>query len=167
MMTKSPRYLAFILISVGLTGCFDSDDDDDDMSPNQAPTADEAMYTTEADTAFDEMLTGSDPDGDDLTFALAQEPMSGSVDISEDGSFTYTPAPQFTGTDSFVFSVSDGIADPVEAIISITIENQQVSFTDYTRNAFNQDPTDEPLPVNGRAFTQDADDAAFDDLLIE
>ena len=52
------------------------------------------------------------------------------------------------------------------ATVNITIEALQVSFNDYSRAAFEQSATDEPLPVNGREFEQDVTDPmAYDDLL--
>ena len=153
---------------LALSGCFDSDDDDDYQAPeeNVAPVAVDEMLTTQADIAFDGTLTASDADGDALTFGLGEDGSLGSAVVNADGSFTYTPNAQVTGSDSFTFTVSDGVNPEVTATVSVTIEAQQVSFSSYTRDAFNQAPTDEPLPVNGREFTQDADDTTFDDLLI-
>lgn len=153
---------------LALSGCFDSDDDDDYQAPeeNVAPVAVDEMLTTQADIAFAGTLTASDADGDALTFGLGEDGSLGSAVVNADGSFTYTPNAQVTGSDSFTFTVSDGVNPEVTATVSVTIEAQQVSFSSYTRDAFNQAPTDEPLPVNGREFTQDADDTTFDDLLI-
>ena len=153
---------------LALSGCFDSDDDDDYQAPeeNVAPVAVDEMLTTQADIAFDGTLTASDADGDALTFGLGEDGSLGSAVVNADGSFTYTPNAQVTGSDSFTFTVSDGVNPEVTATVSVTIEAQQVSFSSYTRDAFNQAPTDEPLPVNGREFIQDADDTTFDDLLI-
>lgn len=158
-------------MTVSLSACFDSDDDDDmdndgDMA-NAAPTVTDATYTTQADIAFTEVLAAADPEGDALTYAIEEQPTLGTVEVTDTGEFTYTPAAQVTGMDSFVFSVSDGNNDAVTGTVSITIENQQVSFTQYTRDAFAQAPTDQPLPVNGRSFTDDADETAFDDLLMD
>ncbi len=50
---------------------------------------------------------GDDP-GETLTATLLTLPTHGSVSFGTDGSFTYTPAPGFVGTDSFTYSVSDG-----------------------------------------------------------
>ena len=153
---------------LALTGCFDSDDDNDYQAPeeNVAPVAVDEMLTTQADIAFDGTLTATDADGDALTFGLGENGTLGNAEVSTDGSFTYTPNAQVTGSDSFTFTVSDGVNPEVTATVSVTIEAQQVSFSSYTRDAFNQAPTDEPLPINGREFTQDADDTTFDDLLI-
>ena len=167
-MNRSIKILLFAGLTMTLSGCFDSDDDDKKSEmPNEAPTASDASYVTQADTAFEEKLEASDPEGDTLTFALEEAPTLGTIDVMDNGQFSYTPSAQVTGMDSFVFSASDGVNPAVTATVSITIENQQVSFTRYTRDAFSQAATDEPLPVNGRDFTDDADDAAFDDLLMD
>ncbi|CAI4173186.1 Ig-like domain-containing protein [Alteromonas macleodii] len=153
---------------LALTGCFDSDDDNDYQAPeeNVAPVAVDEMLTTQADIAFDGTLTATDADGDALTFGLGENGTLGNAEVNADSSFTYTPNAQVTGSDSFTFTVSDGVNPEVTATVSVTIEAQQVSLSSYTRDAFNQAPTDEPLPINGREFTQDADDTTFDDLLI-
>lgn len=147
-----------------LTGCFDSDDDDDTV--NTSPDAVSESFATEVGTAFSDQLTASDADGDPLSFSVVQEPSLGSVTLNEDGSFTYTPGDEQTGEDSFVFAVSDGVNDPVEATVTITVEAQQVAVSSYVRAAFAQSATDTPLPVNGRDFQQDVEDpTAFDDLI--
>ncbi len=166
---RSRRVWVISGLVLALSGCFDSDDDDDYTPPeeNVAPVAVDQMLTTQADIAFDGTLTATDEDGDTLTFGLGENGSLGSAVVNADGSFTYTPNAQVTGSDSFTFTVSDGVNPEVTASVSVTIEAQQVSFSSYTRDAFNQAPTDEPLPINGREFTQDADDTTFDDLLID
>ena len=153
---------------LALSGCFDSDDDNDYQAPeeNVAPVAVDEMLTTQADISIDGTLTATDADGDSLTFGLGENGTLGNAEVNTDGSFTYTPNAQVTGSDSFTFTVSDSVNPEVTATVSVTIEAQQVSFSSYTRDAFNQAPTDEPLPINGREFTQDADDTTFNDLLI-
>ena len=54
-------------------------------------------------------LGGADVDGDELTYAVSTA-SKGTVEIAEDGTYTYTPDAEFAhtgGTDSFVASVSD------------------------------------------------------------
>lgn len=161
------KVLLVTSLSLVLAGCFDDDDDNDIFEkPNNAPQAVAENFITQADTPFSDELSATDEDGDTLTFSLSQEPESGSVTVKDDGSFTYTPAEEFTGEDSFVFAVTDEESEPVTATIAITVEAQQVAVSSYVRAAFAQNATDTPLPVNGREFTQDVEDpAAFDDLL--
>lgn len=154
-------------LALALSGCFDSDDDNKVPEVNEAPVAVDDTLTTQADIALEGTLSATDPENDPLTFALADDGTLGTATVNSDGSFTYTPNAQVTGSDSFTFSVSDGFNQQVTGTVTVTIEAQQLSVTSYTREVFNQAPTDEPLPVNGREFTQDADDAAFDDLLID
>ena len=51
----------------------------------------------------------TDPDGDTLTAAVVDSaPSHGTLTLNADGSFTYTPAANFNGTDSFTYRASDG-----------------------------------------------------------
>lgn len=153
-----------------LTGCFDGDDDDGDMGggmKNATPVAVASSFTTEADIPLTEMLMGTDADDDGLSYAVDMQPENGTLVLESDGSFTYTPASTFTGQDQFSFTVSDGKATSSAAMVDITIEAQQVAFSSYSREAYEQESTAEPLPLNGREFEQDVTDpAAYDDLLM-
>ncbi len=63
-----------------------------------------------------------DADGDALTVTLATGPSSAaSFNLQPDGSFTYTSVAGFTGTDSFTYTVSDGVASPATATATITV----------------------------------------------
>jgi arylsulfatase A len=62
-----------------------------------------------------------DVDGDDLQALLETDASNGTLMLSADGSYSYAPGPDFTGSDSFSYFVSDGIAnsDPVTVDISL------------------------------------------------
>ncbi len=53
------------------------------------------------------------PTGDPLKAVLVTNVSHGVLVINADGSFTYTPAANFNGTDSFTYKVNDGLADSV------------------------------------------------------
>lgn len=95
---------------------------------------------TSASTATvleDNVLTGAviatDVDKDTLEFALkdASAPSNGVVTVDASGFYTYTPNAGFSGTDSFVVTVSDG-ADTVEQTITVTVTegDRVLSLTD-------------------------------------
>ncbi len=88
---------------------------------NDAPVADDASFSVDEDGALSGVLSGSDPDGDNLTFALASGAGDGSAVVNADGSFTYSPNADFNGSDSFTFTVTDGSATSDPATVSITI----------------------------------------------
>ncbi|MEB3356612.1 MAG: DUF4347 domain-containing protein [Synechococcales bacterium] len=100
--------------------------------PNTPPTADDDSYTTEFETvltvnAANGVLDGdSDADGDDLTAAIATNPSNGTVSLNDNGSFSYTPNAEFSGTDSFTYTVSDGNGGSDTATVSITVEEEDV-----------------------------------------
>jgi VCBS repeat-containing protein len=80
---------------------------------NDAPVAsDVAVTVAEGDSLrFDPLQGASDVDGDRLTATVVQEPAHGTLTVNADGSFSYTPAVDFFGSDSFSYRVSDGVAD--------------------------------------------------------
>lgn len=67
------------------------------------------------------LLNDTDPDGDVLTADLVSQATNGSVELSGDGSFTYTPADGFTGEDSFTYTAADGGASSQPATVRITV----------------------------------------------
>ena len=78
-----------------------------------APTVASQTYTTAQDTALGVaapgVLTGATHDaGAQLTAIAVAQPAHGTLALSADGSFTYTPAAGYSGADSFTYQASDG-----------------------------------------------------------
>ncbi|WP_036187416.1 Ig-like domain-containing protein [Marinimicrobium agarilyticum] len=167
---KSMNLLITATCGLLVIGCGSDDNYPDIKDPggNAAPTASDASFTTQTDTELTGELMAMDDDGDDLTFALVDQATNGTVTVEDGGMFFYQPNATVTGSDSFTFEVSDGEATSSVAVVDITVEALEVSFSTYSRQAFEQQPTDEPLPVNGRAFEQDVTQPdAYDDLLMQ
>lgn len=94
---------------------------------NEAPVAANDSYVALEDTALIVQAPGvldNDEDGDDdaLTAILEQEPAYGTVELSADGSFTYTPQSGYVGEDSFIYRAHDGEESSEEAIVTISVE---------------------------------------------
>jgi subtilisin family serine protease len=87
---------------------------------NQAPVANAQSVTTNEDTATGITLTGSDPDGNPLTYAVVTPPAKGVLSGAAPN-LTYTPSANQNGADSFTFKVNDGTSDSAPATVSITI----------------------------------------------
>jgi hypothetical protein len=95
-------------------------------------------------------LKGSDPEGASLSFEVVDPPLNGTLTLSalkfrkrswaqgalkvEEAVYTYTPDPDFNGTDSFTFKVNDGEFDSAPATVSITV----VPVIDLSNLAFEQ-----------------------------
>jgi hypothetical protein len=88
---------------------------------NQPPIAHTLTLVTDQNIPLDFTLTGSDPDGDNITFHLATEPVHGTLAGSAPN-LTYIPDTEFVGPDSFTFFVHDGIVASDVAIISIVVQ---------------------------------------------
>ncbi len=90
------------------------------VSPNQPPVANPQSVAAAEDTATSITLTGSDPDGNPLTFAVAAQPSHGTLSGAAPN-LTYTPAANYFGADSFTFTVNDGLATSAPATVSISV----------------------------------------------
>ena len=108
---------------------------------NDAPVANDASITTNEDTAYSGTLTGSDADGDTLSFAKATDPAHGTLTVNTNGAFTYTPAANYFGSDSFTFSVNDGHGGSDTGTVNITVNsvNDAPSFTKGPDVTVNED----------------------------
>ncbi|HVS66481.1 MAG TPA: IPTL-CTERM sorting domain-containing protein [Thermoanaerobaculia bacterium] len=98
------------------------------------PTANAQSVTTGEDVPVVITLTGSDLDGDSLTFAIGTGPVNGSLSAitpidATSSQVTYTPNGNFNGADSFTFTANDGTVSSAAATVSITV------------NAVNDPPT--------------------------
>jgi VCBS repeat-containing protein len=93
---------------------------------NHPPVAADDAYSTDEDTQLTVAAPGvlandSDPDGDELTATLVSGPTNGTVTLNADGSFTYTPAANFNGTDSFTYEAGDGDLQSNTATVTLTV----------------------------------------------
>ncbi|MEJ0074360.1 MAG: Ig-like domain-containing protein [Alphaproteobacteria bacterium] len=88
---------------------------------NDPPVAQDGSASGNEDTAISGTLVATDVDGPSLTYSLGTQAANGTVAVNPDGSYTYTPAQDFNGTDSFTFTASDGTAGSNAATISLTV----------------------------------------------
>jgi len=94
--------------------------------PNRAPVAGDDFFATMQDAALSVGAPGvlandSDADGNSLSASKVADPSQGTVSLNANGSFTYTPAAGFSGTDSFSYQASDGAAQSNRAMVTITV----------------------------------------------
>jgi VCBS repeat-containing protein len=93
---------------------------------NTAPAALDDAYSTPEDTALTVpgpgvLANDTDADGDPITAGVVTGPINGTLVLNPDGSFTYTPNPNFNSTDSFTYTASDGTATSNVATVTITV----------------------------------------------
>ncbi|MGJ8651244.1 MAG: beta strand repeat-containing protein [Opitutaceae bacterium] len=86
-----------------------------------APISDNQDLSVDEDDSVAVTLTGTDPNGDSLTYTVLTGPSNGSLSGTEPN-LTYTPDPDYSGSDSFTFNVSDGTNDSIAATVLITVD---------------------------------------------
>lgn len=89
---------------------------------NRAPTLGTVQFSTNEDTDVSAQVTGTDPDGDALTFTRTGDPTKGAVTaFATNGSFTYRPNRDAFGNDTFAVRVADSRGSGVNGTVTIAI----------------------------------------------
>ena len=134
---------------------------------NNPPDAVDDTVVTDEDNALtiqvaDLLANDSDPDDDTPVFVgIATQPSNGSVVNNNDGTLTYTPAPDFNGADSFDVTISDGIGGLSQSTVSVTVN--PVNDDPVAVNDSSTTIVDAPVVIDVTANDLDADG---DDLII-
>ena len=79
---------------------------------NDPPTADDSVIYPTEDQPFEFIVSGADIDGDPLSYVVVDAPEFGDV-TGAGPEFTYTPDPDFDGTDQLSFEARDGARSAV------------------------------------------------------
>ncbi|MHC5068636.1 MAG: Ig-like domain-containing protein [Planctomycetota bacterium] len=101
---------------------------------NTAPVAVADSYSLDQDSSLNVAAAGvlsndSDADGDALSAVLVADVSNGSLSLSADGSFTYTPTAGFSGSDSFSYQANDGSASSNVVVVDLTVTASQAPGT--------------------------------------
>ena len=94
---------------------------------NRPPVANSQTVMTDEDTPVTITLTGSDPDGQPLTFTIVTPPAHGSLGPLTSPTATsvqvvYTPALDYNGPDAFTFQVDDGNGGTSTATVTLSVK---------------------------------------------
>ena len=152
-------------VDIGVNPVNDPPKFEDPKDGNYDPVTGHYSATTDEDKPVSGKVTASDVDGDSLTFAKGTDPAHGTVTVDAQGNWTYTPAKDYNGADSFTITVSDGKGGTATATVDIGVNpvNDPPKFD--TPTAGNGDPetghyqatTDEDKPVSGKVTASDVD----------
>ena len=102
--------------------------------------ADNATTLENTPVTIDVMNNDYDPDGDTLTVVSATNGTNGSV-TNNGSNVTYTPALNFTGTDSFNYTISDGNGGTDTATVNVTVNVPVVNTFAFINVQIDTGPT--------------------------
>ena len=89
---------------------------------DKAPIAEDLAAETYKNLPLTGKLKVTDPEGKMLTYTVIRQPRRGTLEIGDDGSFTYTPKKNKVGVDSFIYTATDPSGKVSrEATVTVTI----------------------------------------------
>jgi len=89
---------------------------------NQPPVANNDTASTPINTSvlINVRANDTDPDGDPLTVTAVTQPSNGTA-VIESNNVRYTPAANFTGVNTFGYTISDGQGHTASATVTVTV----------------------------------------------
>jgi len=127
---------------------------------NQPPVAVDDIYAVDEDNTLIVPAPGvlgsdTDPNGDLLTAVPVSGTSSGLLTLNADGSFTYIPGENFSGTDTFTYLANDGLLDSNTAAVTIIVKAVADLPSLATEDATGDEAT--PIPLSISAALNDSD----------
>jgi Bacterial Ig domain/Bacterial cadherin-like domain len=150
---------------------------------NDAPTAvADGPFSTNEDTTLAALAPGvlgndTDPENDSLTAVLVTGPAhASSFTLNSDGSYSYTPAQDYFGPDSFTYKANDGSNDSNTVTVSLNVDSvndapvvdlDTTSGGNGSTTTFNEVTThDNSVAVAPNADVTDVDDTNIESASI-
>lgn len=127
---------------------------------NTPPTAvdDNAVTNPAAALTVNVLANDSDPDGDTLSVSAfdVQSVHGGAIKSNGDGALTYTPPANYTGKDSFHYTVSDGRGGTATATVNVLVNTPPDAAADHVGTTANA-----PVTIYVLANDHDPDGDSF------
>ena len=105
---------------------------------NKAPVAQDSALETYKNLSNAGKLMASDPEEEMLTYTLVRQPKRGTVELREDGTFTYTPKKNKVGVDSFTYTATDP-AGNVSREATVTVQILKPTDSKQYRDTVGED----------------------------
>ena len=88
-----------------------------------------ATLNEDANINLNLLAAATDVNGDPVTAGIVTQPAHGTVAQNADGTWTYTPKQYFFGTDTFTYTVSDGIDNSNVATVTLNVSKIEIAPT--------------------------------------
>lgn len=103
------------------------------VAEGMAPVAENLELCTYRNVTVSGALSAYDPDGDIECYEITTDPVKGCIELSRDGSFTYTPGADKKGKDYFGYRAVDkqgNCSQEATVIIKIQKQRKNVAYSD-------------------------------------
>ena len=91
---------------------------------NRAPQVAALTVSANEEQAIGGRVTATDADGDAVTFAKSTDPAHGTLSaFATDGNFTYVPAKDYFGTDTFKVTATDAAGNVATGTVTLNVAN--------------------------------------------
>ena len=129
-------------------------------NPDVAETDEDTPITVIAVLAND-----TDPNGDPLTIVGTPSALNGTVGVNADGTLNYTPNPDFNGTDTITYTITDPYGNEATSTVAVMVNpvnDGPVAVADVDSTAL-----DTPVVVDLIGNDTDVDNPNTDLLISE
>ena len=105
---------------------------------NYPPTAEDDYALTPMNTPvlIDVLANDSDYENDSFTVSIVSNPVNG-IAVIQDNNILYTPNDEFSGMDTFFYTVIDEVGGESQAQVNVSVEEGPQPSLFYTPNSFN------------------------------
>ncbi len=99
------------------------------------------------------LANDSQTNGNSLTAVLISGPTNGTLALTNNGGFIYTPSPGFSGLDGFVYRATDGVANSSNANVTLSVLPPGTLFLDNFTRGTDPGPLAPWVAAFGNAWT--------------
>ena len=132
------------------------------MAANDKPNAQDDKVSTREDSpisVIDVLTNDTDKDGDSLSVTAVTQGRNGSVGINTDNTLSYTPNANFSGNDSFTYTVCDGKGGTDKATVNVRVKEVNDAPTANNDNVTTQE--DKPVSIDLKGNDPDGDSLSY------
>lgn len=137
MKRAAAMALAAVLMLAGSASALFGKKQAETVPEEGAPIVREIEIRTYRGIPYQTQFLASDSEGDDMTFAVVEQPRKGTVTI-DGANFTYTPDEGTTGGDSFTYAATDSaghVSQPATVTVTIEKTKSGVTYADTQNSA--------------------------------
>ena len=105
---------------------------------DEAPAAEDFALETYKNLPNEGKLKAYDPEGQELIYTVTRQPRRGTLELSKDGTFVYTPKKNKVGVDSFTYTATDP-AGHVSREATVTVNILKPTSSELYTDTIGQD----------------------------